>query len=125
MASPPTVERPPRIGMGFADSRSMTLLGTALLGGGARAAYQVGVLTRISEQLPEATFPLIAGVSAGAANAMAVASLGPLGESLEKLREGWRRLSAEEIFDTFPSGTSYSLFGCLREMVRRAGTSES
>jgi NTE family protein len=85
----------------------------------------VGVLAWISEHLPEATFPLITGVSAGAANAMALASLGSLGDSVARLREGWRGLHAEEIFDTFPSGRSYSLFGCLREMVRRAGTSDS
>jgi NTE family protein len=100
-------------------------LGTALLGGGARAAYQVGVLTWIAEHLPQVTLPLIAGVSAGSANAMAVASRGTLGEAATTLREAWRRLNPEEIFDTFPSGKSYSMFGCIREMLHRAGTSET
>jgi NTE family protein len=104
-----------------APLRTDPLTGTALLGGGARAAYQVGVLAWLSEHLPELPMPLVAGVSAGAANAMAVASLGSLGETVEKLRAGWRTLNDEEIFDTFPSGRSYSLFGCLREYVRRTG----
>jgi NTE family protein len=98
---------------------SKPLLGTALLGGGARAAYQVGVLTWLAEHLPAAHLPLVAGVSAGAANAMALASMESLGESVARLRRGWQRLSDEEIFDSFPSGRSYSVFGCLREAVRR------
>jgi NTE family protein len=105
-----------------ASVRSGPLLGTALLGGGARAAYQVGVLTWLAEHLPGAQLPLVAGVSAGAANAMSIASLESLGESVAKLRRGWQRLNDEEIFDTFPSGKSYSVFGCLREAMRRAGS---
>ena len=108
-----------------APGRPVPLLGTALLGGGARAAYQVGVLTWISDHLPRTTLPLIAGVSAGAANAMAAASLESLAEATATLRQSWRRLNPEEIFDTFPSGRSYSLFGCLREFVRRTGSSQT
>jgi NTE family protein len=108
-----------------APARPLPLLGTALLGGGARAAYQVGVLAWISERMPRLTLPLIEGVSAGAANAMGIASSGNLAESLSRLREGWQRLSPEEIFDSFPSGRSYSLFGCLREMARRVDDSRS
>ena len=105
-----------------APVRPVPLVGTALLGGGARAAYQLGVLTWISEHLPRVALPLVAGVSAGAANAMAIAGSADLGEATERLRDGWRRLNPEEIFDSFPSGTSYSLFGCLRELARRAGS---
>lgn len=104
---------------------SLPLLGTALLGGGARAAYQVGVLTWISEHLPEVSLPLVAGVSAGAANAVAVASLGSLQEAVAALREGWQRLNSEEIFDTFPSGRTYSVLGCVNELIRRTGSSQA
>ena len=43
--------------------------GLVLSGGGARAAYQVGVLSYITEKLPQVSFPIITGVSAGAINA--------------------------------------------------------
>ena len=45
-----------------------------LTGGGARAAYQVGVLRAIARLLPETTFDVITGVSAGAINAAFLAS---------------------------------------------------
>ena len=46
--------------------------GLVLAGGGARAAYQVGVLQALKEMLPDPAanpFPIIAGTSAGAVNA--------------------------------------------------------
>src|SRR5476651_2125744 len=51
--------------------------GLILSGGGARAAYQVGVLAAIAELLPEGApnpFPVIVGTSAGAINAVSLAS---------------------------------------------------
>ena len=48
-----------------------------LSGGGARAAYQVGVLQALAEILPVShknPFPIICGTSAGAINALAIAS---------------------------------------------------
>ena len=51
-------------------------LGLILSGGGARAAYQVGVLKAISDFLPRHAhnpFPIICGTSAGALNAATVA----------------------------------------------------
>ena len=52
---------------------------TALIlsGGGARAAYQVGVLLAIAHLLPQHAvnpFPIICGTSAGAINAAAMAA---------------------------------------------------
>ncbi|HLF95005.1 MAG TPA: patatin-like phospholipase family protein, partial [Planctomycetota bacterium] len=44
-------------------------LALVLTGGGARAAYQVGVLKAIAEAFPEMAIPIITGVSAGAINA--------------------------------------------------------
>ena len=54
-----------------------TLLGLVLTGGGARAAYQVGVLKGIAEQLGRGAgspFQVITGTSAGAVSAIALAS---------------------------------------------------
>lgn len=51
--------------------------GLILSGGGARAAYQVGVLAAIAELLPPGAanpFPVIVGTSAGAINAVSLAS---------------------------------------------------
>ncbi|MBS0484966.1 MAG: patatin-like phospholipase family protein, partial [Proteobacteria bacterium] len=51
-------------------------VGLVLTGGGARAAYQVGVLRAIAELLPDKTrnpFPIICGTSAGAINAASIA----------------------------------------------------
>jgi NTE family protein len=53
------------------------LLGLVLTGGGARAAYQVGVLKGIAEILgrgARSPFPVVTGTSAGAVSAIAIAS---------------------------------------------------
>ena len=43
-----------------------TDLALVLGGGGARAAYQAGVMGRLARYRPELRFPIITGVSAGA-----------------------------------------------------------
>ncbi|MDP7419140.1 MAG: patatin-like phospholipase family protein, partial [Gammaproteobacteria bacterium] len=51
-------------------------IGLVLPGGGARCAYQVGVLKAISEMLPKGSpcpFPIISGTSAGAINSVVLA----------------------------------------------------
>ena len=58
-------------------SATQAVTGLILSGGGARAAYQVGVLAAIAELLPEGAanpFPVIVGTSAGAINAVSLAS---------------------------------------------------
>src|SRR2546430_9737848 len=45
-------------------------LALVLAGGGARAAYEVGVLSAIAERAPGLEFPIVTGVSAGAINAV-------------------------------------------------------
>ena len=78
---------------------------TALIlsGGGARAAYQVGVLKAIGEILPftrhENPFPIITGSSAGAINATVVAAYAQhyrLG--MKRLEHVWANFSVEQIF---------------------------
>ncbi|MEM7282752.1 MAG: patatin-like phospholipase family protein, partial [Pseudomonadota bacterium] len=52
-------------------------VGLILPGGGARAAYQVGVLRAIAQMLPRGCsnpFPIISGTSAGSVNATVLAS---------------------------------------------------
>ena len=66
-----------------------------LAGGGARAAYQVGVLQAIKEMLPDPTvnpFPVIAGTSAGAVNAGALAChADDFGHAVDNLLYVWRQ----------------------------------
>ncbi|NND65922.1 MAG: patatin-like phospholipase family protein [Gammaproteobacteria bacterium] len=64
-------------------------VGLVLPGGGARAAYQVGVLKAIADILPADTpnpFPVISGISAGSINAVALAT------NANQFRAGVRRL---------------------------------
>jgi NTE family protein len=74
-------------------------LALVLTGGGARGAYQVGVLRSLARHFPDLSFPIIAGVSAGAINASFLAAHpGNLGEATAELYEIWYRLEAEDIF---------------------------
>lgn len=79
-------------------------LGFMLSGGGARAAYQTGVLCHIGERLPDLQVPILTGVSAGAINTGFLASYqGGFGEATQALRRRWLSLSTEEVFRTNPS----------------------
>jgi len=68
-------------------------VGLVLTGGGARAAYQVGVLRAIAELLPDKTrnpFPVICGTSAGAINATSIAvSANNFAEGVEQLESAF------------------------------------
>lgn len=73
-----------------------------LSGGGARAAYQVGVLQALAEILPADTlqpFPIICGTSAGAINAVALAAHpGTFKEAVTGLAKLWQGLTTSQIF---------------------------
>lgn len=73
-----------------------------LSGGGARAAYQVGVLQALAELLPANTqnpFPIICGTSAGAINALALACHpGNFRESVASLSKIWLSLTPGQIY---------------------------
>jgi NTE family protein len=74
-------------------------LAVMLTGGGARAAYQVGLLRGIARHFPNLQFQVITGVSAGAINAVFLASAeGTLEERVEQLRQMWWQLEARHIF---------------------------
>jgi NTE family protein len=78
-------------------------LALVLSGGGARAAYQIGVLTALAELHPSLTFPIFTGVSAGAINTLFLAShRGSFGEAVAGLREQWGRLTVDRIFRVRP-----------------------
>lgn len=74
-----------------------------LPGGGARGAYQVGVLKAMAEILPDrpGLFPLIAGTSAGAINATVLAShADSLVEGASRLEHFWSRLRCHHVYRT-------------------------
>jgi NTE family protein len=70
-----------------------------LTGGGARAAYQVGLLKGIARHFPHLKFQVIVGVSAGAINAAYLAAYrGTLTEKAEHLANMWCELNCESIY---------------------------
>jgi NTE family protein len=77
---------------------------TALIlsGGGARAAYQVGVLKALAEWLPEGSpcpFPVIVGTSAGAVAAVALASrFTNFRASVQALEQVWANFHVNQVF---------------------------
>lgn len=79
---------------------------TALIlsGGGARAAYQVGVLKAVADILPESAynpFPIICGTSAGAINTLALAGHeGTFASRVNGVENIWRNLSANKVYRT-------------------------
>ncbi|HUF13308.1 MAG TPA: patatin-like phospholipase family protein [Longimicrobiales bacterium] len=78
-------------------------LGIVLTGGGARAAYQTGLLRWLGRQYPTMRFPYITGISAGAINAAHLASHhGTFRQATEELCALWQGLTTEDIFRTDP-----------------------
>src|SRR5437660_1500499 len=83
-----------------------------LTGGGARAAYQVGVLRCLARHLPKDSFDVITGVSAGAINAAFVASRSaPLADVIEELCEVWRTLELKDVIRIDSRSLARNVFG--------------
>ena len=86
--------------------------GLILTGGGARAAYQVGVLQAIARILWEAgwrparnPFDIICGTSAGAINAVGLGCRADnFGEGVKKLVDVWEHIRVEQIYRADPIG---------------------
>jgi NTE family protein len=80
--------------------------GLLLTGGGARAAYQVGVLETLAElrrgagaQAQGNPFPIITGTSAGAINAAALASRADdFDAAVQGIARVWREFHAEQVY---------------------------
>ena len=68
-------------------------------GGGARAAYQTGVLCYVGEAFPEADVPIMTGVSAGSINAAHLAAdPAPWDERTARLTSYWENLTMADVF---------------------------
>ena len=92
-----------------------------LTGGGARAAYQVGVLKGIAAILPRAIynpFPIVCGTSAGAINALSIAGRpGPFRLRARKLEHIWHNLHASDVYRTDVLGVTANAFRVLASLV--------
>lgn len=93
-----------------------------LSGGGARGAYQAGVLKGLAEILPEkkkSPFQIISGVSAGAINTAKLAcDLDSFSNAVEKLNYLWSQVTTDQVFKTeFLSlnKLSLSMFGSKKK----------
>jgi len=76
--------------------------GLVLSGGGARAAYQVGVLRAVAEMLPnhlQNPFGIVSGTSAGALNAVAIAShANDFREAITNIERVWSNFSSDQVY---------------------------
>ena len=87
-------------------------LGLVLTGGGARGAYQVGVLKWIARNYPGIEVPIITGVSAGAVNAAKLAATpGTFAQACEELETLWRSLTVDQVFRAGGFSLARSAFG--------------
>ncbi len=85
-------------------------LGVVLGGGGARAAYQVGVMQAIAEALPRGTplpFPVVTGSSAGAFNAAALACYAAdFRQAVAALLQIWGNFHCHQVFRSDAPGVA-------------------
>lgn len=87
-------------------------VGLVLTGGGARAAYQVGVVDAVRTILRDAGWPthrnpfkVLCGTSAGAINAAALAARADdFGQAVEILLEVWENFSPDQVYRTDLAG---------------------
>ena len=77
-------------------------VGLIMTGGGARAAYQVGVLRALQDMLPRGVrnpFPIICGTSAGAINAAVLATdAGNFHRGVRRLMTVWKNFHVDQVY---------------------------
>lgn len=100
--------------------------GILLSGGGARSAYQAGVIRYIAEAFPEAYFPIQTGVSAGAINAAQIGNHpGTFEEAAEHVVDCWRGLELDQVVEVESSfGMLWSLIWDRSEVPETPPSSE-
>lgn len=87
-----------------ASNQNEPLLGLVLGGGGARAAYQAGVLRGIAARFPDFCAPLLTGVSAGAINVSHLAThIGSFRQKVDDLARLWCELDFDDVFVVNPA----------------------
>ena len=83
----------------MSDANERPKVGLVLSGGGARGAYEVGVLTWLADYAPEvlSAIRVITGASVGAVNGAFVASRGVTPASAHALMDVWRGLQVDRV----------------------------
>lgn len=95
--------------------------GLILTGGGARAAYQVGVLKAVSDLLPDLhdPFRIICGTSAGALNAVGLASGADIfRHNVARLEQIWANLKTGDVYRSDVLGMTRRLTHFARSVVQ-------
>jgi NTE family protein len=107
-------------------SESKLPVGLIMTGGGARAAYQVGVLRAIAAMMPRGAanpFAVICGTSAGAINATSLASNADrLAVGVARLARVWGNLHVHDVYRTDLLGIARSGYRCAAALF--AGTKQ-
>src|SRR4051812_11666041 len=88
-------------GSDISSGANVSRAGLILTGGGARAAYQVGVLKAIAEihRSPDWPFPIIVGTSAGAVSAAILASnVTRWHQSVGEIEDVWANFRVNQVF---------------------------
>ncbi len=102
-----------------------TIRGLILTGGGARAAYQVGVLKAISDLMPGLShpFPVILGTSAGALNAAGLAGGTDIfRHNVDKLQKLWSEIDSRNVYKSNTLGITLSMGKFLQAVIRGEST---
>jgi NTE family protein len=97
--------------------RKPPVVALVLSGGGARAAYQVGVLRAIAAMLPRGAanpFAIVCGTSAGAINAASLASNADRFDiGVARLARVWGSLHVDDVYRSDLAGLARGLIRCL------------
>jgi NTE family protein len=101
--------------MEFVQDESLALM---LGGGGARGAYQAGVLRGIAHRFPQLTFPILSGISAGAVNTIHLAAHpGPLDVAADDLIDLWLALKPELVYDVRSGPLMWNAFNWAARLM--------
>jgi len=93
-------------------------LGIVMGGGGARAAYQVGMLRCLAKRFPELRIPYITGVSAGAINAALLAAHhGTFLQAVDELTHLWGNLRVVDVFRVDSWSLAKNILGWGRQLL--------
>ena len=111
-------------------TKKAPIMGLVLTAGGARGAYQAGVLKRISElkalRGAAAPFRIITGASAGAINGAALASYhGDFSVGTDKLASLWAQLDASDVYRSGPLALARTGKNLLLDMALGRFTNHS
>lgn len=93
-------------------------LALVMSGGGARSAYQVGVLRGLARMYPDLHLPILTGVSAGAINQAYLASQqGNFDYKTDMLVKLWGGVRTEQVFTVGPLGLFTKVFYWAMRLV--------